>query len=151
MATHGGIFVYDYISAKQNLRQDGLVYLRDSKSSNNGVLVWADVTSDPTGAWFLVFTAFPRDTSPYVTNAVGSSLPNPNDTSMRKLSDDNIRRILNNGQKETRTQWCTINLKIQIYGLVTQVVVEQDLNEKEALKQLIVTGLLQLAEVVQVL
>jgi hypothetical protein len=105
MATHGGIFVYDYISAKQNLRQNGLVYLRDSKFSNNGVLVWADVTSDPTGAWFLVFTAFPRDTSPYVTNAVGSSLPNPNDTSMRKLSDDNIRRILNNGQKETRTQW----------------------------------------------
>jgi hypothetical protein len=105
MATHGGIFVYDYISAKQNLRQDGLVYLRDSKFSNNGVLVWADVTSDPTGAWFLVFTAFPRDTSPYVAEAVGSSLPNPNDTSMRKLSDDNIRRILNNGQKETRTQW----------------------------------------------
>jgi hypothetical protein len=105
MATHGGIFVYDYISAKQNLRQDGLVHLRDSKSSDSGTLVWADVTSDPTGAWFLVFTAFPRDSSPYVAGAVGSSLPNPNDTSMRKLSDDNIRKILNNGQKETRTQW----------------------------------------------
>lgn len=105
MATHGGIFVYDYISAKESLRQDGLVFLRDSKDSNSGVLVWADVTTDPSGAWFLVFTAFPRDTSPYVTSAVGSSLPNPNDTSMRKISDDNIRRILNQGQKETRTQW----------------------------------------------
>jgi hypothetical protein len=105
MATRGGVFVYDYISAKENLREDGLVFLRDSSNSKSGLLVWADVTTDPTGAWFLVFTAFPRDSSPYNSSVVGSTLPNPNDTSMRKVSDDDIRRILNNGQKETRTQW----------------------------------------------
>lgn len=105
MSTVGGIHTYDYISAKNNMRKDGFVYLRDSSSSSDGIIVWADVTTDTTGAWFLVFTAFPRDSSPYIDSAFGDGLPKPDDTSMRKISDDNIRRILNNGQKETRTQW----------------------------------------------
>jgi len=105
MSTVGGIHAYDYISAKNNIRQEGFVYLRDSSSSSDGLIVWADVTTDPTGAWFLVFTAFPRDSSPYIDSAFGSGLPKPDDTSMKKISDDNIRRILNNGEKETRTQW----------------------------------------------
>lgn len=98
--------VYDYLDAKKNLRQDGYVFLRDRSSSNQiaGDLVWADVTSDDTGAWFLVFTAFPRDTSPYVASASGTT-PLPTDTTMNKLADSRIQTILNNGAKITRTQW----------------------------------------------
>ena len=98
--------VYDYLDAKKNLRQDGYVFLRDRSSSSQiaGDLVWADVTSDDTGAWFLVFTAFPRDTSPYVAGASGTT-PLPTDTTMNKLADSRIQTILNNGAKTTRTQW----------------------------------------------
>jgi hypothetical protein len=103
---HTGPLVYDYLDAKKNLRQSGYVFLRD-RSSNvpmAGDLVWADVDTDPDGAWFLVFTAFPRVTSPYVAGVVGTT-PLPTDASMNKLDDSRIQTILNNGAKTTRTQW----------------------------------------------
>lgn len=101
-----GPVVYDYLDAKKNLRNSGYVFLRDKSSpfSRAGFVVWADVTSDETGAWFLVENAFPRVSSVYQAGAVGD-IPRPGDGSMTKLHDDSIRTILANGNKETRTQW----------------------------------------------
>ena len=101
-----GPVIYDFEDAKRNLRTDGYVFLRDKSSNDSraGNYVWADVTTDPTGAWFLVEMAYPRVSSVYNNNAVGST-PNPSDTSMTKVHDDVIRKILTNGNQETRTQW----------------------------------------------
>jgi hypothetical protein len=69
-------------------------------------LLWTDVETDPTGAWFCVFIAYPRDTSPYNASRFGSTPPHPTlDESMNKLADTDIRAILNYGFQETRTQW----------------------------------------------
>lgn len=105
MGAAGGPVVYDSASAKKNLRSDGYVALRSSATSKVEVgSIYTDVTSDANEAWFLIFTAFPRDTSPYNANDVNSP-PNPNDTTMSKFSDSVIQGILNRGSKQTRTQW----------------------------------------------
>jgi hypothetical protein len=105
MGTSGGPLVYDSASAKKNLRSDGYVALRSSATGKVEVgSIYADITTDADQAWFLIFTAFPRDTSPYNANDV-SSPPDPNDTTMSKFSDSVIQGILNRGLKQTRTQW----------------------------------------------
>lgn len=99
--------IYDSESAKRNLRQDSYTYIYDKSTGNRLISqkVWVDVTTDSSGAWFCVFMAYPRVTSPYNDSRVGSTPPHPNDSSMNKLSDTDIQKILNNGFKETRTQW----------------------------------------------
>lgn len=99
--------IYDSESAKRNLRQDSYTYLYDKNTGNKLISekVWVDVTTDTSGAWFCVFMAFPRVTTPYNASRVGSTPPNPSDSSMNKLADTDIQAILNNGFKETRTQW----------------------------------------------
>lgn len=106
MGAHGGTFVYSPTVAKETLPASQYVAVRSSVSGSVTVSkVWADVTSDSTQAWFLVFMAYPRTTSPYNTSAVGATAPNPDDASMTKLSDANIRTLLNWANKTTRTQW----------------------------------------------
>ena len=105
MGAAAGPLVYDSSSAKKNLRSDGYVALRSSATGKVEVgSIYADVTTDSDEAWFLIFTAFPRDTSPYNANEV-SIPPDPNDTAMSKFSDSVIQGILNRGSKQTRTQW----------------------------------------------
>lgn len=99
--------IYDSESALRNIRQNTYTYIYDKTTGNKLITekVWIDVTTDTTGAWFCVFMAYPRVTTPYNSSRVGSTPPNPNDSSMNKLSDTDIQKILNNGFKETRTQW----------------------------------------------
>jgi hypothetical protein len=99
--------IYDSESALRNLRQDSYTYLYDKTTGNKLIneKVWVDVSNDFTGAWFCVFVAHPRVTSPYNASRVGSTPPHPNDSSMNKLSDTDIQKIMNYGFKETRTQW----------------------------------------------
>jgi hypothetical protein len=106
MGAHSGPFVYDGPTAKNVLPSNQYIALRSGINGSVSVpKVWADVTSDSTTAWFLVFMAYPRTTTPYVDTAVGSDSPNPNDSTMTKLSDTAIQTILNQGAKTTRTQW----------------------------------------------
>jgi len=107
MALHGGPAIFDSVNAVRSMKQNAYTILRD-KSTGKRIIeepVWCDVTTDATGAWFCVFIAYPRVTSVYNSSRVGSTPPHPDDAIMNKLSDDNIRTILNYGFKETRTQW----------------------------------------------
>jgi hypothetical protein len=81
-------------------------------TSDNRFRVFCDITSDPQRGWHLVFNVFPRAESPYIAEEVRSSnrertgtVPSPTDTNQSKVSDADIRTILNNGIKQTRTQW----------------------------------------------
>lgn len=103
-----GPIVYDSISAKRNLASNTYTIIRDINTGKPLIneKVWVDVETDPTGAWFCVFIAYPRLRSPYNASRYGSTPPHPTiDTDMNKLSDTDIQKILNNGFKETRTQW----------------------------------------------
>lgn len=107
MAAHGGPRVTGSNSAKLQIRQSNFTVIR-SKNGGRPVSterVFVDRTSDPTGAWFLVFMAFPRAASPYLASKVGDSPPRPTDTTQTKLADAVIQEILANGIGETRTQW----------------------------------------------
>ncbi len=106
MGVFAGPVVYDGPSAKDRVPSNQYVALRNGSSGEVAVpRVWVDVTSDSTTGWFLTFIAYPRVTSPYNASVVGSDSPNPNDSSMTKLSDTAIQTILNIGAKTTRTQW----------------------------------------------
>lgn len=107
MATGYGPLVVDAESARANLGQNGFTVLR-SRITGKPLInekVWVDVETDSSGAWFCVFIAHPRDTSPYNSSRVGNTPPHPDNSTMNKLSDLDIQTILNNGFKETRTQW----------------------------------------------
>lgn len=87
-------------------------------TSDNRFRVFCDITTDPTVGWHLMFTAFPRIRSPYVAAAYDTAnrsttgtVPLQSDTDMRKVSDDDIRTILINGIKQTRTQWWHISVE----------------------------------------
>jgi hypothetical protein len=89
-----------------------MIYPKGKQDSSERFLVYCDVTSDPDIGWHLVFNAFPRDESPYNANAIRTNnkqkegtVPLPTDTVQTKLTDDDIRTLLNNGIKQTRTQW----------------------------------------------
>jgi hypothetical protein len=107
MAIHYSPIIYDSLSANASLKQNTFTVIRDRNTGQPLISerVWVDVETDPSGAWFCIFIAHPRDTSPYNANRVGSTAPHPDDAVMNKLSDSDIRAILNNGFKETRTQW----------------------------------------------
>jgi hypothetical protein len=71
-----------------------------------------DVTTDPDVGWHLAMTVFPRVRTPYITSSyntdIGSAtgqVPDKPDTDMHKISDTDLKTILNNGIKQTRTQW----------------------------------------------
>ena len=105
MSTSGGPYVFDGVDAKDQLKEDQYVALRDRTTGK--ILIpkmWCDVSTDNDRGWFLVFTAFPRIRSPYVTSAYGN-IPTVNDTDMNKLSDDGIRTVLKSGARQTRAQW----------------------------------------------
>jgi len=105
MGASGGPIVYDGVSAKAQLKSSGYVAVRDGINGSVTVpSVYADVTTDANTGWFLVFVAYPRVTSPYITSAV-SSPPSPSTESQAKLADSDIQKILNLGSKQTRTQW----------------------------------------------
>jgi len=112
MGAAGGPFVTSGVEAKKQLANDGYVALRDA-GSGKVILpkLYCDVTTDSDTGWFNVFNAFPRDTSPYNTSAVGSDVPNPNDTTMVKLTDEGIRLVLNSGLKQTRAQWYHVSVE----------------------------------------
>jgi hypothetical protein len=107
MGIYGGPAVFDSTTALKNIKQNSFVLLRDKNTGLPVVNtpVWCDVTTDSSGAWFCVFIAHPRVTSPYNSARVGSTSPHPDDATMNKLADSDIQNILNYGYKETRTQW----------------------------------------------
>ena len=103
-----GPIVYDSESAKLNLAQNCFTIIRNKETGKPLIneKVWVDVETDPSGAWFCVFIAYPRIRSPYNADRFGTTPPHPYmDTDMNKLSDNDIRTILNYGFRETRTQW----------------------------------------------
>ena len=106
MGASAGPRVWNGQSAKAQLRSDGFIALR---SAENGPVVlrrvYVDVTTDTEKGWFLTFMAYPRTASVYNPSAVGADVPKPTDSTMTKLPDSSIRTILNQGNKETRTQW----------------------------------------------
>lgn len=106
MGAAAGPRVWNGQSAKAQLRTSRHVAIR---SAENGPVVvrkvYADVTSDAEKAWFLVVMGFPRVTGIYNTGAIGSDAPSPTDSTTTKVTDSDIKTILNLGNKETRTQW----------------------------------------------
>ena len=105
MGAAGGPFITSGVEAKRQLPNSRNVVLREKDTGRPLTPpMYCDVTTDSETAWFLVFTAFPRIRSPYVAEAYGGT-PTPEDTDMNKFSDDVIRTVLNNGIKQTRSQW----------------------------------------------
>lgn len=89
-----------------------MIYPKGKQDPSERFLVFCDITTDPNIGWHLVFNAFPRTESPYNSNAVRTTnrqvngeVPLPTDTVQKKFTDNDIRTILNNGIKQTRTQW----------------------------------------------
>tara|TARA_R110000822_G_scaffold79755_1_gene190478 strand:- start:448 stop:1116 length:669 start_codon:yes stop_codon:yes gene_type:complete len=107
MGAAGGPFITSGIEAKRQLPSSQNVLLRSRDTGEPIVELYCDVSdADNSGkGWFLVENAFPRATNVYLTEAVGSNPPSPSDSTMSKVTDDIIRTVLNNGDKETRTQW----------------------------------------------
>lgn len=107
MGAAGGPFVTSGVEAKKQLASSRNVLLRNKDTGRPIAELYCDVSdTDSSGkGWFLVEKAFPRVSSVYQTGAVGSNPPSPDDSSMSKVTDDIIKAVLNNGDKETRTQW----------------------------------------------
>ena len=89
-----------------------MVHPSGTQNSSNRFLVFCDITSDASIGWHLVFTAFPRIRTPYITSAYDTSnrtpagsVPSTSDTDMKKISDTDIISLLSSGIKQTRTQW----------------------------------------------
>lgn len=122
MGAHAGTRVKNATQLKEVSPSLGnrtvMVHPKGVNDPSDRFLVYCDITTDPDVGWHLVFTAFPRDSSPYVSSAVGTSnrdkdgtVPQPTDTAMKKVTDDDIRTILNNGLKQTRTQWWHVSVE----------------------------------------
>jgi len=116
MGCHSGTRVRNATELKKLAPSAGnrtvMIHPNGVNDTSERFLVYCDITTDPDIGWHLVFNAFPRDASPYVTTAVDTSnrtpngtVPLPSDTTQKKLSDDDIRKVLNTGIKQTRTQW----------------------------------------------
>jgi hypothetical protein len=117
MGCHAGLRVKNATELKRVHPQGGnrtvMIYPEGVQSgSSKGFRVFCDITTDANVGWHLVFNAFPRVESPYTATAIrtsnretSGSVPLSTDTLQSKLSDDDIRTILSNGIKQTRTQW----------------------------------------------
>lgn len=107
MGAAGGFFVTSGQDAKAQLKTSQNVLLRKKDTGEPIAQLYCDVSNTDSSdkGWFLVEMAYPRVSSVYQEGAVGSSPPSPSDSSMSKVTDSVIRAVLNNGDKETRTQW----------------------------------------------
>jgi hypothetical protein len=107
MGASGGFFVTSSEDAVAQLKTSQNVLLREKSTGEPIAQLYCDISNaDSSGkAWFLIFMAYPRVSSVYQSGQVGAQPPAPNDGSMSKVTDSIIRRVLNNGNKETRTQW----------------------------------------------
>jgi len=116
MGSHSGTRVKNATELKQAAPSAGnrtvMIHPGGKQDKSNRFLVYCDITSDPDIGWHLVFTAFPRIRSPYTQAAYNTSnrdrsytVPLPIDTDMKKFVDSDIHAVLNNGLKQTRTQW----------------------------------------------
>jgi hypothetical protein len=126
MGCHAGLRVQNATELKKVAPTAGnrtvMIHPLGVESDTSRMRVYCDITSDSTYGWHLVFTAYPRIRTPYVQAAYDTNntsttgnVPTPSDTDMRKFSDDDIKVILNNGIKQTRTQWWHTS---EVYGSV---------------------------------
>jgi hypothetical protein len=122
MGCHAGVRVKNATELKQVDPQGGnriaLIHPKGKQDSSERFLVYCDITTDPNIGWHLVFNAFPRDESPYNASAIRTSnrqktgdVPLPTDTLQTKFTDNDIRTVLNNGIKQTRTQWWHVSVE----------------------------------------
>jgi hypothetical protein len=122
MGCHAGVRVKNATELKQVAPEGGnrvaLIHPKGKQDPSERFLVYCDITTDSDIGWHLVFNAFPRDESPYNASAVRTnnrqktgSVPLPTDTLQTKFTDDDIRTILNNGFKQTRTQWWHVSVE----------------------------------------
>lgn len=116
MGAHSGVRVKNATELKKVSSRSGdrvvMIHPKGKQDKSDRFLVYCDITSDPDVGWHLVFNAFPRDESPYNTNSIRTSnkekngeVPLINDIVQKKIGDADIVTILNNGIKQTRTQW----------------------------------------------
>lgn len=111
MACHSGLRVQNATELQKVHASGGnrtvMVHPNGVNSDVDRFIVYCDITTDSSIGWHLMFTAFPRVSSPYVDTAVNINVdvPNPTDTTMKKFEDSKIKTILNTGIKQTRTQW----------------------------------------------
>lgn len=122
MGAHSGLRVKNATELKNVSSSLGnrvvMIHPKGKQDKSSRFLAYCDITSDPSVGWHLVFNAFPRDESPYNVNSIRTSnrakngeVPLPSDTIQKKFSDDDIRTILNNGIKQTRTQWWHVSVE----------------------------------------
>lgn len=122
MGCHAGTRVKNATELKRAAPTAGnrtvMIHPKGAQDSSERFLVYCDITTDPNVGWHLVFNAFPRAESPYNAAAIRTSnrtrngtVPLPADTLQTKLTDDDIRTILNNGIKQTRTQWWHVSVE----------------------------------------
>jgi hypothetical protein len=95
-----------------------MIHPKGKQDSSERFLVFCDIETDPEIGWHLVFNSFPRDESPYNAAAIRTSnrqkngeVPLTTDTVQKKFTDNDIRTILNNGIKQTRTQWWHVSVE----------------------------------------
>jgi hypothetical protein len=122
MGAHAGTRVKNATHLKQVASAPGnrtvMIHPKGINDSSERFLVYCDITTDANIGWHLVFNAFPRDESPYNASAIRTSnrqkngtVPLPEDTEQKKITDNDIRTILNNGIKQTRTQWWHVSVE----------------------------------------
>ena len=123
MGCHSGLRVKDATELKKVHASGGnrtvMVHPEGVQStSDNRFRVFCDITTDANVGWHLVFNAFPRVESPYNAAAIRTSNRDPSgavplstDTLQSKITDDDIRTILNNGIRQTRTQWWHVSVE----------------------------------------
>lgn len=116
MGCHAGLRVKNATELKKVAPFAGnrtvMIHPEGVENSNTRFRVFCDITTDSAIGWHLVITSFPRIRNPYNNNAYDTnntsadgSVPLQSDTDMKKISDVDIKTILNNGLKQTRTQW----------------------------------------------
>jgi len=116
MGCHSGTRVKNATELKKAAPEAGnravMIHPNGTNDTTSRFVTYCDITSDADVGWHLVFTAFPRIRSPYNQAAYNTSnrsksynVPLPTDTDMKKFVDSDIHAILNNGLKQTRTQW----------------------------------------------
>jgi hypothetical protein len=122
MGCHSGLRVQNATELKKVSLASGnrtvMIHPEGIQNSSNRFMVYCDITTDANIGWHLVVTSFPRIRTPYNDNAydtnnraVNGSVPLQSDTDMKKISDTDIKTILNNGLKQTRTQWWHISVE----------------------------------------